>query len=864
MRRFLVAFLSLLCTTLTAVAQITGFVTDGETGDPLMSVRVNYARATKVVTMTSSQGKFSIARRQGDELVFTCIGFKPYRLAVSDTLPDEILVEMLPLSTDMKAVDVKAKSLKYTKKNNPAVDLMRRIIAANKRNNLKKNDFYEFYRYQKTTFARNDVKQEYVDSLRACGSKEWLTDQVERCELNDKLILPLQTNEKVTRSIYRKSDNDDRSIVLGENENGVMTRMSTLGDIFNAATKECFVDVDVYDDQILLLQKAFKSPISKDAVSFYHFYINDTTMVDGDECYDLYFAPANHKDVGFSGHLYALTDSSLHLRRIELTLPKETSVNFVKNMSLVQNFVKLDDGQWVLDGDDMMAELYVNKFVKDLAVIRRTKYFDYSFAPLPKSQFRGNSVTRTVPEASYRSKDFWSKFRVFELTEGEKNVDKFANSFFNRKGIKWLYLTAKTYGEGHIKTSYNDSIPSKFDIGPLSTLIGKNYIDGWRVRLSGRTTSALNPHWFWRGYVAYGFGSENCPRPAKERIYYQTEFTYSFNRKNRLPWEFPIRQLQFLSAYDIMTPSDKFLTTNKDNWMMMVHWKKVHNYYLYNRQVASFQYETSGGLSLGADMKCEQLEGQGNMAFRYNTDPADVLRKIRTTEFTAQLRYSPGETYLNTNIKRYPLTQNAPVFFFLHSVGVRKVLGGQYNSNYSELSFQKRFWLNSWGKIDFYVAGKAQWNRVPMPLLVFPMTNLSWILQRDSHTFELLDGLEFMNDRMAQWNFVWDLNGKIFNRIPLLKKLNLREVVAFSGMFGHLTDKNNPSLHPDSQYLFRFPGDVKTLDPKRPYMEAAIGIHNILKLFEVDYIYRITYRNKEHNGMGFGNWGVRFGMNFAF
>lgn len=865
-------------------AQITGTIIDAENGDSLPYVRIKYT-GRELVAVSRIDGSYSIPKHTGESLQFSMFGYKTQTVKITNATTKVNIILEPDMGVTLKDVDVKSKKkVKYSRKNNPAVDLMRRIIEANKKNNLKSNDFYEYYKYQKVTFAHNNVDSAYIDSLQQSGSKEWMTSQVEKCVLNDKLILPLQTNETVTRTVYRKSTDSERNTILGENKNGMMSQLSTMGEHFNLAVKECFVDVDIYNSQVKLLQQGFTSPISNAAIGFYHFYIVDTVMVGDDKCYDLYFAPNNHQDVGFSGHLYALADSSLHIRRVELTLPQESGVNFVSNMQINQEFIQLPDGQWVLDSDDMLAELYINKLLSNAVIIRRTKYSGYSFEELAKRDFRGNSADKTVPDATHRDDKFWNAFRTVELTESEKNVNKFSSNFFNRKGWRFIYHAGKVIADDYIPTAFREGKPNYFDFGPLNTMIGKNFVDGWRTRLSARTTTALSKHFFWRGYVACGFGHPVNGRSIRERyrtghtnIYYDSELTYSFNKKEKEFWEFPIKQIVVSSGRDIMAPYDKFLTTNKDNWFMLFHVKPVHKYYIYNHQQVKFQYELRGGLSFNLGLKTETMEGVGEMTF-YNMDEERSQRKkIRINEINMLLRYAPGETFVNTKLRRYPLTFNTPILIVNHVTSVEGVLGGNYKSNYSEISLSKRFWLASWGKMDFYVAGKAQWNKVPFPLLIMPTTNLSFLSQHETHTFELMDNMEFLTDRAVQWQWQWDLNGKIFNRIPLLSKLKWREVILFRGMWGHLTDKNNAMLrdnegnlvHANDKTLMRFPTNTHIMNDT-PYMEIAVGIHNIFKVVEIDYVHRLTYRDNIDlvtGKQGFWNdWYKRFrlGVNFAF
>ena len=224
-------------------------------------------------------------------------------------------------------------------------------------------------------------------------------------------------------------------------------------------------------------------------------------------------------------------------------------------------------------------------------------------------------------------------------------------------------------------------------------------------------------------------------------------------------------------------------------------------------------------------------------------------------EASLAFRYAPGETFVNTKQRRIPVSFDAPVFTLSHTAGFKGVLGGEYNYNLTEIGLYKRFWFSSWGKIDMFVKGGAQWNKVPFPLLIMPAANLSYILQRE--TFNLINNMEFLNDRYASLNLSYDMNGKLFNRIPLIKKLKWREMFRIRGLWGTLTDKNNPykSNNPDL-FLFPMRDGVPTshVMGKTPYVEASVGIYNIFKLLHIEYVRRLTYTDIP----GVKKGGIRF------
>ena len=238
----------------------------------------------------------------------------------------------------------------------------------------------------------NDIQKADIDSG-FFAKKQWLTDQMETSPYNHKLILPISVDETVTQHIYRKNPKSEKDIVLGQQSTGLNQLLET-GDILNNVLKDVFTDVDLYDNQVRLLQFPFTSPIGKDAIAFYRYYIEDTVYVDHDLCYHLQFLPNNQQDFGFRGELYILADSTLHLKRAELSIPKRSDVNFVENLNITQEYTLLPNGEWALSVDDMVVELKVTNFMSKALVVRTTRLSDYAFDELPKQLFKGKAATR--------------------------------------------------------------------------------------------------------------------------------------------------------------------------------------------------------------------------------------------------------------------------------------------------------------------------------------------------------------------------------------------------------------------------------------------------------------------------------------
>ena len=842
---FVVALLLVSTLQLMAQQKITGRVID-EDGFAVSYASVQY-RGHKIAVSSDSQGKFSIEKHPGWVLTVSALSYKSQTISVNEKM-DFIEVKLKDDSHKLNEVVVKTKRGKYSRKDNPAVELMRRVIAAKKKTDLGNHDYYQYDKYQKITLALNDLKKEQLEG-KFFSKRQYLLDQVETSPYNGKLTLPVSIDETVSQHIYRKDPKTEKDIIKGQQSNGIGQVIQT-GEILNTALKDAFTDVDIYDDYVRLLQYPFPSPIGRTGISFYHYYIEDTVYVERDLCYHLHFIPANSQDFGFRGELYVLADSSLHVKKCNLYMPHNTDVNYVKNMKIEQEYTRLDNGEWVLSKDDMIAELHVNSVLQDLLVVRNTRLTDYAFDELPKILFKGKAKVRHDMDAMNRDEAYWNKYRQVDLTKSESSMDSFIHRMENSKGFKYIIFFVKALMENYVEIGGGtDGKKSKFDLGPVNTYISKNFVDGIRLRLAGRTMAALNPHFFWDGYAAYGTKSNDW--------YTGNIFTYSLNKKKNSPFEFPMRNLTFEVARDVTSPSDENLLHNKDNIFMTFRAATQDEMFLYHRQKLAFTYETDWGFRFNTSLRFQSNRTVGNLHY-YHLDGTEV-KKIRMTDLNVGINYNPGVTYVNTKQQRLPINLDSPEIGLSHTMGFRGFMGGQYHSNITKLSIYKRQWLGSWGYLDFHAIGQAQWNKVPFPMLILPPINLSYFEQET--TISLMKDWEFLNDRQVFWALSWDMNGKLLNRIPLIKKLKWREWFAIKGVWGHLTDKNNPYLEKNQGdgRLFKFPKNSHVMNDT-PYWECVAGVHNIFKFFSVEYVRRLTYLNSNN----IDKWGIRFGFMMSF
>lgn len=859
----------MLCLLLAAAGKaqmLSGTVTDAKTGEILPLVNVRYS--DEKGTQTTINGTYKIAFKQR-KLSFSMIGYKTLTLRPKQAGTLDVQLEQEDY-TDIGEAVVTARKSKYSRKDNPAVELMRKVIAAKNKSDLKQHPYYSFDRYRRTTFALNDVTEKVLEEGHF-KRLPFLKDHVETCTETGKLILPVSVDEIVTQEIFRQSPRSEKSLVKGRRSDGLNTLFST-GGMFSTILQDCFTDVNIYDDNVRLLQYPFTSPVSaRSGIAFYRYFITDTLLVDSVKCIKVDFTPNNAQDFGFSGSLYVAADSTYRLVRADMGIPGRSEVNYVEDMRIIQTFRQLPTGEQVLASDHMIVQLKLVNFLQKFMVRRVTEYSRFSFDEIPQQSFDFRGPERDLPQAAARDEAFWAEYRGEPLTASEAKMGGFIDKITQLKGFKPILWLAKAFIENYVETTTDPQRPSKVDFGPVNTTISQNFVDGFRLRASAQTTTAFHPHLFLRSYVAYGFKDKKMKGLG--------EVTWSFNEKKNLPREFPVHNLTLTYNRDVMSPSDKFLPTDKDNVFTSFKWTTVDHMMYYEHFRLLYDREWENNLRLKIQLRrakdtptaalfYQPLDGTGAPS----DNPALWHKSLISSDAMFSLEYSPGSSWIDTKQRRLKSNYDAPVYGFTHTTGVKGVFGADYSYNLTEVTLARRFWLGrSWGHIDTQLKGGIQWNRVPYPLLIMPAANLSYIIE--DYTFNLINNMEFLNDRYVSLMASWDLNGKIFNRIPLLKKLKWREFIGCNVLWGTLTDKNNPTLPQNAadSRLFYFPGHFEAdgtftylsrpMERKTPYVEVVAGIHNIFKVFHLEYVRRLTYLEGLPSSH---KWGIRGAFSVSF
>jgi hypothetical protein len=515
-------------------------------------------------------------------------------------------------------------------------------------------------------------------------------------------------------------------------------------------------------------------------------------------------------------------------------------------MRIEQDFDRMPDSSRIITKDNIFVEFNLTPNSQGIYAQRLNTYRNHSFeSPQDLRIFKESSPVIEAKDARQKTEAFWEENRPVPIREKENAVQQLLEALRKVPLFYWTEKVLFTLTTGYIPLEPENS---RFDLGPMNTTISGNKLEGLRLRTGGMTTAYLNPHWFARGYAAYGFGDNQWK--------YHAELTYCFKPRKEYPTEFPIHSISAFHEYDINQLGQHYLYTNKDNVFLSL--KRLDDdriTYLRKSQVA-YKQELHSGFSYNIALRNTKEYATHLVPFPKEEADGSItfLNDYSMSEVEFRVRYAPNEKFFQTRHNRFPVNLDYPIFTLSHSVGKKGILGADYTRNFTEAGFQRRFWISIYGYTDMILKAGKTWDKVPFPLLIIPNANLSYIIQPESYT--LMNAMEFLNDQYTSWDITHHFNGYILNRTPLVKKLKWREVISFRGLYGSLSNKNDPAL---SSGLFLFPeGSYKMGNV--PYMEMGAGLANIFKVLRIDYVWRLTYRS--HPGVD--RQGIRIFFHMTF
>ena len=818
---------------------VKGQVFDSTTNEKMPFVNVQF-EGSGIGLACDIDGNFYLETQNASKkLKISYVGYQTQTVSVSIGTTNNYTIK---LKAGSMLNEVVIKVPPYRNKGNPAVELIKKVIENKSKNRSSNLAYYTYSKYDKVELALNNVTEKMKNNFIFRGIK-FVFENVDTNKFNGKVSWPFYFREALTDVYYRKSPNALREIKQGD-------KQSNLGFLdkegISSYVQNMYQDVDLYDDAVYLFTTQFTSPLSPIAPNIYRFYILDTVKFKGDSCVRLYFAPRNKTDLAFIGRLYvSAKDSSYAVRKIDIGVPGDINLNWVSQLTISQEYDFVQTPGFpkglMLTKDELVMDYGLGNrdSVRTVMGKKTTSYNNYVInKPIPDAVFT-TADRVTYSENLYQKNDsFWVANRHDTLNKVEKGVYQTMDSLNNNRKFKTFITIAKLALEGY--ASFGG-----FDLGPMNASYSFNDIEGLRLRLGGRTNPKFSNKWNIEGYTAYGFKDQHWKELLNVR----------YNFANSQILKYPLNEFRAFYSNEIKIPGQNLQFVNEDNLFLSFK-RGINDKMIYTESIGGeYVNENRNGFSYTLNLKNTKLTPAGNLKFVYNN--AGEMRTqnfTQTSDASLTLRYAPHDKFYQGAGFRIPILTKYPIFSVTYAQGFKDVFNGQFNYGNLNLSAEKVFYLSPLGYADITFEAGRTFGQVPFPYLTIHHANQTYGYQYES--FNLMNYLEFVSDKYASINIYYNMSGFIFNRIPLIKKLKLREVFTFKALWGGVDAKNIPSAE---NGLFKFPTDAVgnpltfTLG-SRPYMEGSVGIANIFKFVRIDYMWRLSYLDNPNVTKG----GIRF------
>ena len=802
-KRFLF-ILYILCACLETQAQVTnisGKVTDALTNEPIPFATIVFKGAA-VGTNTEMNGNYHILTSvPTDSLICTLLGYKDVILRVKKGQTQIINFVLKPSNVTVKEVEIKAGE-------NPANIIVRNIIKHKDENDPFKLNTYQYEVYNKVEFDVTNISEKFK-SKKLLKPFAFIWDNIDSSETNSKPFLPFFISETMSDMYFKNNPKVKKEIIKASKISGLENTSVTqfLGDMYQR--------INIYQNYIDLFNKAFVSPISDLGLLYYRYYLLDSAFIDGQFCYKLKFKPRRVQELTFTGEFW-VHDTTWAVKKINMRIASDANINWIDDMAIVQEYKRVDDRQWMLLKDMLVIDFAAKEDGMGFIGRKTTTYRDFHFnEPISDELFKGTENIIVNDEALSRTNDFWVQNRHDSLNEREQKIYHMVDTIKTLPAFKTYVDLITLFFTGY-KTVGN------FDFGPYYTLFSFNSVEGARFRLGGRTSNNFSTSFELNGYLAYGTKDQN--------------FKYSLGSRYRISK----KPRQFIGAnykYDIQQLGQSDNAFQDDNILTSVFRRSSSNKLTQMEQTKSwYDIEWFPGFSNKISVTHNNFSPLGTLDYSFFTNPehSTIEDNIRSTEISLFTRFLYREKFINGKLDRVSIGSSYPTIRVNYTMGVKDLFRSNFNYQKATLMIDDQIKIKPFGYTYYVIQAGKTWGNIPYPLLEVHPGNESYFY--DYAAFNLMNYYEFVSDAYVSVFATHHFDGFFLDKIPLMRKLKWREIAGIKAVSGTLSQGNRDIL--------TRPNVFSSLT--KPYTEVSAGVENILKIFRVDFIWRLNYINKDY------------------
>lgn len=791
-----------------AQTKVSGIIVD-KTNLPVPFANIAF-KGSNEGTVANEDGRFYLESSKAyTAVVVTSVGFSDREITLEKAINYNFRILLNEVENLKEVVIFTGKT---SKKDNPALDILRKIWERKRKNGLSQFDQYEMKKYEKVEFDMNTIDSAFMKSKLFKGM-EFIFDHVDTSRVTGKTYLPIFINESLSDVYGNNKLNKVKEKLTANKNSGFSNNQQIMSFV-----KDLYSDYDIYNNHMVFFDKSFTSPLSKTGIDVYNYVLKDSAYIGDKWCYNIVFYPRRKNELTFKGDFW-VNDSTFAIKKINMAVTKSANINWVKDIYIEQEFDVQNDSIFLLTRDYMMSDFALNKKEESKGVYgkRTTLYDNHVFNKEKPAAFYKEEVSYIDNTVYNKSDEYWRENRFEHLNKDELGVYKMLDTLQTVNKFKQIYNLVQILGSGYIQVG-------NFDYGPIFSSFGYNEVEGVRLRAGGRTYFGPNDTWRLQGYTAYGFNDD--------KFKYGISGKWMVDKKNRII-------LSGGNRRDIEQIGASLTTTND----------------VLGRSFASSSVFSSGSngkltninlTNVGVEIEpIKNLTFQSGFSFRtlesasetfsldYYTDDAHTATKsdVKQSEVNFQVEYTPNRKTIGYAVERDNVDSPFSRFYLNYSHGFKGLLDSDFKYEKIQLYYKQPIMIGPLGRTNIIMEVGKTFGTIPLGLMsVIPGNQTYFTIE---NTFSNLNFYEFVTDQYAtvEWNH--NFSGRLFARIPFMRKLNWREIIGVKGVYGTISDENR---------AINASGLVYSA-PEKGYWEYSAGIGNIFKVFRIDFTWRGNYLN---------------------
>lgn len=816
-----------------AQTKVGGIVKD-QNGEPVAFANVLFKNSTEG-TITNDNGRFYMeSDNNHDILMVSFIGFENMEIPLASKVNYDMDIIMVEAAEQLN--EVVLISGKQSKKNNPAVDILRKIWAKKRENGVRKFKQYAFDKYEKVEFDLNTIDSALM-KRKIFKGLEFVFQDLDTSRITGKTYLPIFLNETFSKVYGDNVLKEEKEDILGNKNSGFENNQAII-----AFVQDLYQSYDIYDNYLKFFDKSFTSPLSRTGIDTYNYALRDSAFIDNKWCYNIVYYPRRKNELTFKGDFW-VNDSTWAIKNINLEVTKSANINWVKEIYIEQDFDVVNDSLFLLKRDYMLSDFSFQKKEESRGVYgkRTTVYDNYQFDQVRPKDFYRKDINPLDINLIVKDDAFWEKNRLESLNKDEAGIYKLLDTLKTVPKFKSYYNLVSILGSGYVEID-----KWNLDVGTIYDLFGYNDAEGPRARIGARTYFDQNDPWRIEGYMAYGFTDRKFKHGISGKFLLDRKTRLIVSGGNRRD----IEQLgvSLTATNDVLgrsVASSSLLTVGANNRLTNI-----------NLSALNFEIEpiTNFRISLGGTFRTlsSALPNDFSLDYIDTESPGGIASEIRQFDFNTLLIFTPGKKTIGYGVERRDVNDTYSTLLLNYTKGTKGFLDSDFNYSKLQFSYSQPWQLGGFGRLMSTVELGKTFGEVPLGLLSVVPGNQTFFTNYGS--FPNLDFYEFVTDTYASVHLEHNFNGRLFSRIPFMRKLNLREIIGLRGVWGDLSDGN---------IALSAPATVNTplrAPSEKIYYEYSFGVGNIFKIFRIDFNFRGNYLDNP-GARPFGVTGT-FGFNF--